>query len=109
MKAGSEIGMTMRRKILKLLAPSTRAASSNSSGMVMKNCLNKSVAVAYIGKLKTAAQMIAITLLLWYGPLPFIEGKYTILLGTIALYLAGILTIISMVYYLKVAADQFRE
>jgi CDP-diacylglycerol--glycerol-3-phosphate 3-phosphatidyltransferase/cardiolipin synthase len=70
---------------------------------------NKSVAVAYIGKLKTAAQMIAITLLLWYGPLPFIEGKYTILLGTIALYLAGILTIISMVYYLKVAADQFRE
>ena len=70
---------------------------------------NKSVAVAYIGKLKTAAQMIAITLLLWYGPLPFIEGKYTILLGTVALYLAGILTIISMVYYLKVAADQFRE
>lgn len=69
----------------------------------------KSIAVATIGKLKTAAQMIAIGLLLWYGPLFFIEGKYVMLLGTVSLYIAGILTIISMVYYLRVAAQQFRE
>lgn len=69
----------------------------------------KSIAVATIGKLKTTAQMIAITLLLWYGPLMFIEGKYVVLLGTIALYVAGVLTIISMFYYLRVAAQQFRD
>ncbi len=69
----------------------------------------KSVAVAYIGKLKTAAQMIAIFLLLWYGPLPFLGWLPTTTVGTIALYLAGVLTIISMVYYLQVAAKQFRE
>lgn len=70
---------------------------------------NKSVAVAYVGKLKTAAQMIAVGFLLWYGPFLFIEGKYIILTGSVALYLAGILTIVSMFYYLRVAAQQFRE
>ncbi len=69
----------------------------------------KSVAVAYIGKLKTAAQMIAIFLLLWYGPLPLLPWLPTMAFGTVALYLAGILTIVSMVYYLRVAAGQFRE
>lgn len=70
---------------------------------------NKSVAVAYIGKLKTAAQMIAIFLLLWYGPLPLLGWMPTMTVGMVALYLAGILTIYSMVYYLRVAAQQFRE
>ncbi|SFM93171.1 CDP-diacylglycerol--glycerol-3-phosphate 3-phosphatidyltransferase [Formivibrio citricus] len=69
----------------------------------------KSVAVAYIGKLKTAAQMVAIFLLLWQGPLLFMAGKQTQWLGTVALYVAGILTIVSMFYYLRVAAHQFRE
>lgn len=69
----------------------------------------KSVAVAYIGKLKTAAQMIAIFFLLWFGPLPFLPWLPTMTVGLVALYLAGVLTIISMVYYLRVAAQQFRE
>lgn len=68
----------------------------------------KSVA-AYIGKLKTAAQMIAIFLLLWHGPLLFLRAQHVEWLGTLALYVAGILTIVSMFYYLRVAAQQFRE
>ncbi|MBM5575663.1 MULTISPECIES: CDP-diacylglycerol--glycerol-3-phosphate 3-phosphatidyltransferase [Deefgea] len=67
----------------------------------------KSVAVNLIGKLKTTAQMIAIVLLLWSEPL--IPGVSTQLLGTLALYIAAILTIWSMFYYLRVAAEQFRE
>ena len=69
----------------------------------------KSMAVATIGKLKTAAQMVAITLLLWQGPLLFMESQHIQLVGSLALYLAAILTIISMFYYLRVAAQQFRE
>ncbi|WP_035054095.1 CDP-diacylglycerol--glycerol-3-phosphate 3-phosphatidyltransferase [Andreprevotia chitinilytica] len=67
----------------------------------------KSVAVATIGKFKTAAQMVAILFLLWDEPL--IPGLSTRLIGTIALYVAGVLTIVSMFYYLRVAAQQFRE
>lgn len=69
----------------------------------------KSVAVAYIGKLKTAAQMIAIFLLLWNEPLLFLRAQQVEWLGTLALYVAGILTIVSMFYYLRVAEQQFRE
>lgn len=68
---------------------------------------SKNTAVAYIGKLKTGAQMVAILLLLWSGPL--IPGVSTQFVGELALYVAGILTIISMFYYLKLAAKQFKE
>jgi cardiolipin synthase len=68
---------------------------------------SKSTAVAYIGKLKTGAQMVAILLLLWAGPL--LPGISTQFIGTLALYVAGILTIISMFYYLQLAAQQFKE
>ncbi|UXY13715.1 CDP-diacylglycerol--glycerol-3-phosphate 3-phosphatidyltransferase [Chitiniphilus purpureus] len=68
---------------------------------------SKNVAVAYIGKLKTGAQMVAILLLLWWGPL--LPGVSTALVGRLALDVAAILTIVSMCYYLRVAAQQFRE
>ncbi|MBE9609463.1 CDP-diacylglycerol--glycerol-3-phosphate 3-phosphatidyltransferase [Chitinilyticum piscinae] len=68
---------------------------------------SKSVAVATIGKFKTTAQMLAIVLLLWWGPL--VPGISTALLGLIALYIASALTIVSMFYYLRVAAEQFRQ
>lgn len=62
----------------------------------------KSVAVSYIGKLKTAAQLTALPLLLYYGNLfGFID---TIFWGTLFIYVAAILTLISMVYYLKQAS-----
>jgi len=67
----------------------------------------KSVAVSFIGKLKTTAQMVAIFLLVWSEPI--IPGVSTQLVGTVAMYLAAILTIWSMFYYLRVAAEQFKD
>ncbi len=64
-----------------------------------------SVAVAYIGKLKTTAQMLAILLLLYDGPL--IPGMLTRELGNLCMYVAVVLTLWSMVYYLRMAAQQF--
>jgi CDP-diacylglycerol--glycerol-3-phosphate 3-phosphatidyltransferase/cardiolipin synthase len=65
----------------------------------------KSIAVAFLGKLKTVAQMTAIIALLLHEPL--IPGISTPLVGTIALWVAAILTLWSMVHYLKLAAPHF--
>jgi cardiolipin synthase (CMP-forming) len=59
-----------------------------------------SVAVAFIGKLKTVAQMIAIPLLLYYDPLLGLDCQW---LGTILINVAAVLTVISMLYYLRKA------
>ena len=67
---------------------------------------HKSVAVAYVGKLKTAAQMIAVLLLLFDAPL--MVGVNTRSLGNIFMVLAAVLTLWSMGYYLKMAAIQMR-
>ena len=67
----------------------------------------KSVAVAFLGKLKTAAQMTAIIALLLYEPL--IPGIPTPLLGTVALWIAAIMTLWSMFHYLKKAAPYLRS
>jgi CDP-diacylglycerol--glycerol-3-phosphate 3-phosphatidyltransferase/cardiolipin synthase len=62
----------------------------------------KNVAVAFIGKVKTASQMTAIiALLLWE---PIIPGVSTPVLGTVALWVAAILTLWSMFHYLRLAA-----
>jgi cardiolipin synthase (CMP-forming) len=62
----------------------------------------QSVAVAYIGKLKTVSQMIAIPLLLYHedvvAGLPDAQ-----LLGTILINIAAVLTVASMLYYLRKA------
>jgi CDP-diacylglycerol--glycerol-3-phosphate 3-phosphatidyltransferase len=57
-----------------------------------------SVAVSMIGKLKTAAQMIAITLLLFHESVFGFDIHY---LGTWLIWLASVLTVWSMVYYLR--------
>jgi cardiolipin synthase len=62
----------------------------------------KSVAVAFVGKLKTVAQMTAIVALLLHEPL--IPGRPTPLIGTVALWIAAILTLWSMFHYLRLAA-----
>ena len=64
---------------------------------------SRSVAVHMLGKLKTAAQMSAITLLLYDGPLPLIDHAWghARFLGTILIYIACGLTVWSMAYYLK--------
>jgi CDP-diacylglycerol--glycerol-3-phosphate 3-phosphatidyltransferase/cardiolipin synthase len=66
----------------------------------------KSVAVAFIGKVKTAAQMTAIIALLLWEPL--IPGISTPLLGTVTLWIAAILTLWSMFHYLRLAMPLLR-
>ncbi|OYD54485.1 CDP-diacylglycerol--glycerol-3-phosphate 3-phosphatidyltransferase [Thauera propionica] len=56
-----------------------------------------SVAVAHVGKLKTAAQMAAIPLLLYNAPLLSIDLTK---LGSVLIYVAAALTLWSMGYYL---------
>ncbi len=58
-----------------------------------------SVAVAYIGKVKTVSQMIAIPLLLFHDDLYGLLN--TQLLGTILINVAAVLTVVSMLHYLR--------
>jgi CDP-diacylglycerol--glycerol-3-phosphate 3-phosphatidyltransferase/cardiolipin synthase len=60
----------------------------------------KSVAVSMIGKIKTTAQMTAIPLLLYHRPLVGIDIDT---LGTWLIYVAAVLTLWSMAYYLRMA------
>ena len=60
-----------------------------------------SVAVSYIGKVKTAAQMIAITGLLAIDPAR--DESWLLALCYLVLYTAAVLTIWSMFVYLKAA------
>ena len=58
-----------------------------------------SVAVAYIGKVKTVGQMVAIPLLLYHDDLFGVLN--TQLLGTVLINVAAVLTVISMLHYLR--------
>jgi cardiolipin synthase len=72
---------------------------------------SKSVAVNSLGKFKTACQMIAIPMLLFYAPLTL--GGVTLfdsrVWGAWLIYVAAFLTIWSMLYYMKLAWPQIRE
>ena len=59
----------------------------------------KSVAVAFVGKLKTVLQMLAIPLLLFEDLLFGVIDCYA--LGTVLIYVATLLTVVSMLYYLR--------
>jgi cardiolipin synthase len=63
----------------------------------------KSVAVSFFGKVKTASQMVAIPLLLYHDDAGPLRSQQV---GTWLIYLAALLTLISMAYYLKVALPQ---
>jgi|ERR1700690_333004 cardiolipin synthase (CMP-forming) len=65
-----------------------------------------SVAVSFIGKLKTGFQMVAIALLLYWQPL---RGIQIHILGQNLINLAALLTLISMFYYLRVAIKALEE
>ena len=67
---------------------------------------SKSVGVAMIGKLKTGFQMAAILFLLYADPL---FGLDSMLVGTILVWIAVILTLVSMAYYLRAAWPQMRD
>jgi CDP-diacylglycerol--glycerol-3-phosphate 3-phosphatidyltransferase len=60
----------------------------------------KSVAVSFIGKLKTTAQMVSIPMLLYDAPLGSVDIKS---IGGLLLWVAAALTLWSMGYYLRKA------
>lgn len=64
------------------------------------------VAVAMVGKIKTAAQMVAIILLLWFDPL---FGMSVQSIGEWLIVIAALLTLISMGYYLRAAWPVIRD
>lgn len=61
---------------------------------------SKSVAVSMLGKIKTTAQMIAIPMLLFHAPLLGLDMQK---LGTVLIWVAAVLTLWSMAYYLRMA------
>jgi cardiolipin synthase (CMP-forming) len=67
---------------------------------------SRSVAVSMLGKLKTVVQMVAIPFLLFDGALFGVID--TRLWGTGLIYLACLLTIWSMVYYMRKALPEIR-
>jgi CDP-diacylglycerol--glycerol-3-phosphate 3-phosphatidyltransferase len=66
----------------------------------------RSVAVNVLGKIKTISQMVAIPLLLYHDVLLGIDIR---LVGEWLIYLAALLTVVSMFYYLKMAAVPLRR
>ena len=71
-----------------------------------------SVAVAMIGKVKTAAQMLAILFLLYWDEIHFgsaIKVTFkTQLVGHVLIVIAAFLTLLSMAYYVKLAWPQIK-
>jgi CDP-diacylglycerol--glycerol-3-phosphate 3-phosphatidyltransferase/cardiolipin synthase len=63
----------------------------------------KSIAVSFLGKIKTASQMIAIPLLLYHESIGAFSPQRV---GTWLIYIAALLTLVSMGYYLKAALPQ---
>lgn len=63
----------------------------------------KSVAVSFLGKIKTVFQMVAIPLLLYHNPIGAFSPQR---IGTWLIYIAAVLTLLSMAYYLKMALPQ---
>jgi CDP-diacylglycerol--glycerol-3-phosphate 3-phosphatidyltransferase len=67
---------------------------------------NKSVAVHRVGKLKTTVQMVAIPFLLYDGTvLGLVDTRFW---GTWLIWVAAVLTVWSMVYYLQKALPEIR-
>ena len=68
---------------------------------------NKNVAVHMLGKLKTTVQMVAIPFLLFDGILfGFLDTR---LVGDVLIWIAALLTVWSMVYYLQKALPAIRD
>ena len=65
----------------------------------------RSVAVAFIGKLKTVVQMVAIPLLLFHEAFFGLDCQW---LGTVLINVAAVLTVVSMLYYLRKALPHAR-
>ncbi len=67
---------------------------------------SQSIAVSMLGKIKTAFQMLSIFLLLYNEP---VFGLPTHEIGTVLIYVAALLTLWSMIYYLRLALPQITK
>ncbi len=67
---------------------------------------SKSIAVSMLGKVKTTFQMVAILLLLYHES---VLGLRADQVGTLLIYVAALLTLWSMVYYLMLAMPQITK
>lgn len=67
---------------------------------------SKSMAVSFLGKIKTAMQMVAIPMLLYHDAIAALGGFDPQAVGTWLIYVAAVLTLISMAYYLKAALPE---
>ena len=67
---------------------------------------HKSVAVSMVGKIKTVAQMVSIPMLLYHAP---IDGFDIQKIGTWLIYVAAVLTLWSMGYYMRMAWPYLAE
>jgi CDP-diacylglycerol--glycerol-3-phosphate 3-phosphatidyltransferase len=68
---------------------------------------SRSVAVSFVGKVKTAAQMVAIIVLLFHQNL--IPGLDMQRFGTVCLLVAALLTLWSAAYYVRMAWPQLSD
>ncbi|HLU77184.1 MAG TPA: CDP-diacylglycerol--glycerol-3-phosphate 3-phosphatidyltransferase [Burkholderiales bacterium] len=66
----------------------------------------KSVAVNALGKIKTVSQLVAIPMLLYHDRIGSLDPQR---LGTWLIWAAAVLTLLSMFYYLKLAAHAFKR
>ena len=66
----------------------------------------RAVAVNMLGKIKTVAQMVAIPLLLYQAPIGALNVMW---LGTLLIWVAAVLTVMSMLYYLRKAWPAIAE
>jgi cardiolipin synthase (CMP-forming) len=67
---------------------------------------SRSVAVHMLGKIKTTVQMVAIPFLLYDGHIGFVDTR---LWGTWLIWIAAVITVWSMVYYLRKALPEIRH
>jgi CDP-diacylglycerol--glycerol-3-phosphate 3-phosphatidyltransferase len=67
---------------------------------------SRSVAVSFIGKVKTVSQMIAIPMLLYEHELGPLDMAFV---GNVLMIVAALLTVVSMMYYLKLALPHLSE
>ncbi len=65
-----------------------------------------SVAVSFVGKLKTTAQMVSIILLLYFNP---VANLPIAAIGTWLIWIAALLTLVSMAYYLMMASRALQK
>jgi len=67
---------------------------------------SRNVAVSYLGKVKTVAQMVAIPMLLYEHPIGPLDME---IIGNLLMAVAAVLTVLSMIYYLKLALPHLRD